>query len=177
MDPSALEPNLADGVVNLAARRGDAKLFDRFQHASQHADTPQLRRRMLLGLGGFSERALVDRVLRLSLSDEVGTQDVAILLTRLLSNPAAREPAWEFMKKRWKTLLKRLPPMLVTRPIDATPNLGSRAWRRDVAAFFRANPVPTGARAVRQALERFDFDLTMVERAAPQLRRWLTRSG
>jgi hypothetical protein len=67
--------------------------------------------------------------------------------------------------------------MLVTRPIEATPSLGTRAYRRDVAAFFREHPVPTGVRAVRQALERFDLDLALVERAAPRLRRWLRESS
>jgi hypothetical protein len=43
-----------------------------------------------------------------------------------------------------------------------------------VASFFRANPVPTGARAVRQALEKFDLNLEFQARAAPALRRWLT---
>ena len=66
--------------------------------------------------------------------------------------------------------------MLVTRPIEATPALATRAYRRDVAAFFKANPVSTGARAVKQALERFDHDLEFCERAAPQLERWLAES-
>jgi hypothetical protein len=43
-----------------------------------------------------------------------------------------------------------------------------------VASFFRANPVPTGIRAVRQALEKFDLNLEFQARAAPSLRRWLT---
>ncbi len=174
---SVLDPNLADAVVSLAARAGDAALFDRLLAAADKAQTPQERRRMLLALGDFQPGALVDRALRLALTETVGTQDVAILLTRMLQNPAARERTWEFMKRRWAALRKRLPPMLVTRPIDATPNLGTRAHRRDVAAFFRAHPVPTGARAVKQALERFDLDLGIVERSTPQLKRWLAKSS
>jgi hypothetical protein len=176
-DRASLEPNLADGVVALAAQRGDAALFERFLAAAESADTPQDRRRMLMALGEFREPALVKRAVRLSLTPTVGTQDVALLLTRLLQNPAAREPTWEFMKRRWAALRRRLPPMLVTRPIEATPSLGTRAYRRDVAAFFREHPVPTGVRAVRQALERFDLDLALVERAAPRLRRWLRESS
>ena len=85
----------------------------------------------------------------------------------------AREKAWAFLKRRWPALRRRLPPMLVTRPIEATPALGTRAYRRDVAAFFAANPVSTGARAVKQALERFDHDLELQDRAGPQLAAWL----
>jgi puromycin-sensitive aminopeptidase len=171
----SLEPNLADAVVGLGARRGDAARFDQLLAAAEGARTPQERRRMLLGLGEFREPALVERALALSLTDAVGVQDVAILLTRMLGNPAARDATWSFLKRRWAKLRRRLPPMLVTRPIEATPALGTRAARRDVAAFFRANPVPTAARAVRQALERFDLDAELAERAGPELRRWLAR--
>jgi hypothetical protein len=176
-DRRSLDPNLADSVVNLAARRGDAQLFEGFLVAARSAETPQERRRFLMALGEFRERGLVERALSLSLTDAVGTQDVALLLARMLGNRAAAQPTWSFMKKRWAALRRRMPPMLITRPIDATPQIGSRAARRDVAAFFRANPVPTGARAVRQALEKFDLNLEFQARAAPALRRWLAAGG
>jgi hypothetical protein len=63
--------------------------------------------------------------------------------------------------------------MLVTRPIEALPALGTRADRRDVAAFFRANPVPTGARAVRQTLEQFDLNLAFDQRVKRELGSWI----
>ena len=173
-DRRSLDPNLADAVVSLAARRGDASLFGGFLGAAKTAGTPQERRRFLMALGEFQEPDLVRRALSLSLTDTVGTQDVAILLSRMLGNRAAGEQTWDFIKRRWAALRRRMPPMLITRPIEATPHLGSRAARRDVAAFFRANPVPTGARAVRQALEKFDLNLEFQTRAAPALRRWLT---
>jgi hypothetical protein len=135
-----------------------------------------------MAVGEFQDPGLVDRALALSLTDAIGTQDVALLLSRMLANPPAGPRTWEFVKRRWAALRRRMPPMLITRPIEATPHLGTRAARRDVASFFRAHPVPTGARAVRQALERFDLNLELQARAAPALRRWLaaeegTRGG
>jgi hypothetical protein len=174
-DPHCLEPNLADPVVNLAARQGDAALYERFLTAASEATTPQEQRRFLFALGAFEDAALVRRTLDRCLTDAVGTQDVAILLTRMFSNPQAALPTWEFMKRHWKRLRRRLPPMLITRPIEATPALASRAMRRDVAAFFRANPVSTGARAVRQALEQFDLSLACDAREQDRLANWLAQ--
>jgi hypothetical protein len=176
-DRRSLDPNLADSVVNLAAQQGDVSLFERFLGASTRAGTPQERRRFLMSLGEFRNPELVERALSLSLTDAVGTQDVAILLARMLGNRAAGAQTWEFMKRRWAALRRRMPPMLITRPVEATPHLGTRAARRDVASFFRAHPVPTGARAVRLALERFDLNLELQARAAPALRRWLAASA
>jgi puromycin-sensitive aminopeptidase len=172
-DRSQLDPNLADGVVALASQDGNAALYERLRRAAAGAETPQERRRLLMALAEFRAPELVERTLTLVLGEEVGTQDVALLLVRLFGNPAGREPAWAFLKRRWPALRRRLPPMLVTRPIEATPSLGTRAYRRDVATFFAAHPVATGARAVKQALERFDHDLEFCERAAPQLSKWL----
>jgi puromycin-sensitive aminopeptidase len=169
----SLEPNLADAVVALAARAGDEALFERYLAASREATTPQDQRRFLLGLGAFHDPKLVARALELTLTDAVGTQDVAILLMRLLGNRAAGEQAWAFWKKRFEKLRRRMPPMLVTRPIEALPALGTRAFRKDVAAFFREHPVATGARAVKQTLEQFDLNLAFDERAKSALARWL----
>jgi len=174
-DRRSLEPNLADTVVALGARAGDSARFDAFFAAAEAARTPQERRRLLLALGDFREPALIQRALALTLTETVGTQDVAILLVRMIGNPAAREATWEFVKRRWPKLRRRLPPMLASRPIEALPALGTRAARRDVAAFFKAHPLPTAARAVRQALERFDLDAKLAQSALPELRSWLAR--
>jgi puromycin-sensitive aminopeptidase len=176
-DRTSLEPNLADTVVALAARDGDAGLFERLLKASRKATSPQEQRRFQFAAGSFRDPQLVERAQALCLSDAIGTQDVAILLTRLLQNPAAAPSTWAFMKRRWTKLRRRMPPMLVTRPIEALPALGTRAARREVAAFFRANPVATGARAVKQTLEQFDLELAFAERAGPELSTWLRRAA
>jgi puromycin-sensitive aminopeptidase len=168
----SLDPNLADAVVALAARSGGGARFDAVLEAFETAGTPQERRRFLLGLAEFRDVRLVRRALALCLTARVPTQDVAIVLARLLANPAARETAWEFVKARWPRLSRRMPPMLATRLVEATPALGAR-HRRDVAAFFRAHPLPTGARALEQALERFELDAAFCRIARKELARWL----
>jgi puromycin-sensitive aminopeptidase len=172
---SPLDPNLADPLVSLAARAADGARHAALLAAMRGARTPQERRRFLMGLGSVAEPALVDRTLRLSLGGAVPTQDVAFLLVRLLQNPAARERAWSFVRRGWRALARRLPPMLATRVIEATPQLQTAARRREVAAHFRAHPVASGERALRQALERFALNAALRRREAPVLRRWLER--
>ncbi len=172
-DRRSLEPNLADAVVSLAARSGDAALFEQYLAASRTASTPQDQRRFLLGLGAFTTPGLVERALALTLTDAVGTQDVAILLARLVSNRAASPASWAFWKKRFAKLRRRMPPMLVTRPIEALPALGTRAYRKDVATFFKTNPVATGGRALKQTLEQFDLNLAFDARVRGELGGWI----
>lgn len=169
----AVDANLADGVVRLAARIGDASLHDRFVEAMASAATPQEQRRFLLALGSFREPRLVARSLALSLSERVAVQDVVFLIGRLFANPAAREPTWEFVQRRWARLEKRLPSLLASRLVEATWLLLTPAHRREVARFFAAHPVPSGERALRQTLERFDRYRAFRRAAARDLGSWL----
>ncbi len=172
--PASLHPAFADVAVSLAAEHGHAALFDRLERTWRTASTPQLARRALMALAGFRDAELHDRALAHTLGPELASGDVAIVLVRGLSNPHNPERTWRFIKCHWSALEKRIGGMLVTRIIDATPALATAAARRDVAAFFQAHPVPTGERAIRQALERFELIAAFRRRAAPELRAWLS---
>jgi hypothetical protein len=50
-----------------------------------------------------------------------------------------------------------MPPLLASRLIEATSALLDPSHRREVATFFRAHPLPSGERVLRQTLERFDW--------------------
>ncbi len=176
-DRRAIDPNLADGVIALAARIGDAALQRRFVAAMRDATTPQEARRFLLGLGAFREPRLALRSLALVLTDAIPTQDVVPLLVRMLANPAAREATWTFVERRWPRLRRRVPPLLAGRLVESTWRLLSPAHRRSVARFFAANPLPSGERALRQSLERFDWYRRFRVPAAADLRRWLAARG
>jgi puromycin-sensitive aminopeptidase len=172
-DRSTLDPNLAGSVVELAARAGDERLWETYVRLMRRAKTPQERTRFELGLAAFRDPRLVTRTLELSLGRDVPTQDVVPLLVRLLANREAREATWRFIQRRWKALGPRVSPGLAPRLVAALPALETRAHRREVAAFVRAHPLPTAARALRQALERFDANAEFRRRAAPELRRIL----
>ncbi|HWP66381.1 MAG TPA: M1 family aminopeptidase [Candidatus Limnocylindria bacterium] len=169
----ALEPNLADAVVGLAARGGDLALYERYRAVIDRARTPQERRRFLLQLASFRAPAAVRRTLRDALTPAIPTQDVAFVFMRMFANPAAGEPAWRFLTSHWKAVRERIPPLMLARLVDATPALRELRFAREVGAFFRANPLPEAARALRQALEVFRLNAELRRRVTPGLRRWL----
>ncbi len=172
-DRGALEPNLADPVVSLAARVGDAALYERYREVAGAARTPQEQRRFLLNLASFRTRPEVRRTLDALLTPEIPTQDVAFLLMRLFANPAGRDDAWRFVRRRWTALRKRIPPLMLARLVDTTPALRTPRHAREVREFFRAHPLPEATRALRQALERFRLNAELRRRTAPGLVRWL----
>ena len=107
------------------------------------------------------------------LGDEVATQDVVFVLTRLFQNPRATQRTWRFVQARWPRLRRRMPLLMANRLLEVTHLLGTREYRREVAAFFRENPLPSGDRALRQALERFDSWTRFRTRAVGELEAYL----
>jgi hypothetical protein len=172
-DRRSIDANLADAIVSLGARDGDAALHRRFVEEAARSTSPQEQRRFLLALGEFRDEKLIDRTLALTLTDAVPVQDVVFVLVRLLSNPSAKARSWKFTMRRWERLRKRIPPLLASRLIDATPSLLTDAHRREVAAFFRDHPVASGERALRQSLERFAWYKGFRRQAAADLSEWL----
>ena len=171
----AIDANLADGVVGLAARIGDEARHRQFVDAAARATTPQEKRRFLLALGAFREPRLAAKSLSLTLGDTVATQDVIFVLARMLANPATGEQTWEFIQARWSRLRRRMPALLASRLVESTWHLLTPAHRREVAHFFAENPLPSGERALRQTLERFDWYRGFRRDAARELARWLDR--
>jgi aminopeptidase N len=172
-DRRSIDANLANAVVSLGARAGDAALHCRFVDAAMTSANAHEKRRFLFALGDFRDEKLIDKTLTFALTDAVATQDVAFLLMRLFANPAARERTWAFMVRRWDRIRKRVPPHLCSYLIEMTSALLTTEYRREVAKFFRENPVPTGERALRQTLERFAWYRGFRSQAAKDLVKWL----
>ncbi len=169
----SLDPNLAGPVVEIAAWNGDPARFEVYLREIHRGATPQDRMRFQMALAGFRDPVLTQRALELTLTDVIPTQNVALLLGRLVAGVHTREAAWEFIQKRWPELSKRVPPGLASRLVLALPALHTRKHKGEVSRFFRAHPLPTARRALKQTLERFDLDNELRRRLVPQLRAWL----
>jgi puromycin-sensitive aminopeptidase len=174
---SALEPNLADPVVHLAARIGSVGRYRRYRDVVNEARTPQERRRFLLALASFRNPEAIQETLAATLGPEVPTQDVAFILMRLLGNPAGQHAAWSFLTRKWTPLRKRMPPLMMARLVEATPALREPRYAREVRDFFKKHPLPEAARALRQAMEVFRLNAELRKRATPELERWLEARG
>src|SRR5262249_47724100 len=151
-DRGSLEPNLADTVVALAARLGDATLYERYRAVAADARTPQEQRRFLLNLASFRRRESIDRTLAALLTAQIPTQGGPLLLRGMLGTRRGGEEAWGSRRRRWTALRKRTPPLMLARLVEATPALRTARHASEVRAFFRSHPLPEASRALRQAL-------------------------
>ncbi len=154
---ATLDPTAANAIVAVAARYGDATLWERLRQASQDASSPADRYRYLDALPAFTDPALIERGLNLALTDEIRSQDTPGYLGQFLANPVSRPRAWAFVKQHWAALTPKISISLGDAGLVASlSNVCDAATRDDVKAFFTAHPLPSASRALDQTLERIN---------------------
>jgi puromycin-sensitive aminopeptidase len=179
-EASALEPNLHDAAVAMAARDGDEARFEAFRALYARETEPAFRRRWLLALAAFEAPGLAERAINLLLGDGVPLQDFAAFAAGLLANRTARGPFWATLREAWPEVSARLAnaPMLLRRVVEAVGWLTTRAELDEARAFFAATPVEPARAAVEQTLERLAEEVALRERTSPAIAGWLSsRSG
>ncbi len=151
-DSSSVDPGIADAALSLAARKGDAALFDTYQKRFESAEVPAIRRRFLSALGAFEDRTLESRALDYMLSEAVRPTEMFLLLRGFGSrDEAAGQRLFDWMIAHYPQVSARIPPPA----LRFMPMLGSGCSAERLAAtkaFFSdsQHAVP----GVEQTLER-----------------------
>jgi aminopeptidase N len=169
-----LDPTMASALVDVAASHGDAKLFDALEAAAEAAASPEVHYRYLNALGNFTDPALLERGLQLSLSTKMRSQDTALYLAHFLGNPDVNAAAWAFVKQHWPELE---PKVTIfggdTNLVAALSSFCSAGARDDVTAFFKAHPLPSAVRTLDQTVERIDNCIALKQKQTAALETWL----
>jgi aminopeptidase N len=108
-------------------------------------------------------------------SKEVRLQDVIYWLAFSLSNPAARDYAWAWVKRNWRWLKDSLGhdisfpsiPLMVANNFNDIPAL------KDYSAFFKRMAEPSLKRSTRQGAEVIKLQSDWRHRDAEPLLKWL----
>ncbi|MEK7234031.1 MAG: M1 family metallopeptidase [Elusimicrobiota bacterium] len=177
-DPSSIDSSVSPVVLAAAARRNDPKLFAECRARLAAPKTPEQKSLMLDALAEFSEPALLDQYLAMTLSSEIRAQDAWLPYVRLLSNLETRERSWAFVKANWKALSGKVGPRGGTRVIGAAAGLVSPALKAEVEAFFRApeNEIEMARKTLDQTLETIDLGLRFQDAQTSSFVEW-TRHG
>ncbi len=107
-DRQGVHPSLLGTVASLGARQGDAALFDRLLDSAKQTPDRAQKGQLISALAGFREPALVDRALRLLLSDEVDLRDADGVLYGTLFARETRDTAWRFLEEHFDALASRM---------------------------------------------------------------------
>jgi puromycin-sensitive aminopeptidase len=164
--PGSVDPALLVAAIDVIASRGDEQDFEAFWQRYRAAGTPQEELRFLGALADFDESDLFARLLAVTITDDVRTQNAPYILRRALHNRANGAQAWAFVRDNWDEINDRFPSNSIVRLLEGVRSLHDPAVADDVFAFFDDHVVPQGARTLAQHLERLRVNVALREREA-----------
>ncbi len=172
-DPASVDATLGQTAAAIAARHGDAALFDRLQKVYETSANPEFQEGALQLLTVFTDPPLVQRALDYAVSGKVRNQDAAIGLGIELQSEDNRDLAWSYIQSHWEKVAPLLTPELGAFLVSSTGQFCSAGAHADVEKFFAAHKVPSANQAVKHALESIDGCIELRKLQEPKLQEWL----
>jgi aminopeptidase N len=151
---TALAPDLVSTYLKVAARNGDAALFDRLLDAASREQDARARRQLLEALGAFREPALVDRALALFGSDRFDVREAGWMLWTMSGQRASRQRLFDWTRASFDQLSARLPAQSAAAMAYTAAGFCDADHRREISEFFRprAAALPGGEIVLGQVL-------------------------
>jgi aminopeptidase N/puromycin-sensitive aminopeptidase len=173
-DPASVDATLGQTALAIAARNGDAALFDQLQKVAETSTNPEFQEGALRLLPEFEDPALVLRSLDYAASSKVRNQDALIQFAIALQIDATRDLAWTYIKSHWDTLHTLLTPELGSILVGSTSAFCSAEARDDVQTFFADHKVPSADRSLKHAVESINGCIELRKLQEPNLDKWIS---
>ena len=177
-DPTSVDPTLAGAVVAVAARHGDAELYQQYKAQLKSAKTPQLYYRFFYGLAEFPQPALAKQTLDSTLTSQVRGQDMFVF-NNLLSNPASENATWDFMRRNADEIMKKAGGGTNGFGIFlyAANNFCSTQRAGELKQFFDQHPFPGTERNQKEVLESITGCAELRDLQQGKLAAWLKQNA
>jgi aminopeptidase N len=164
-----VDASVAAAAVEVTAFAGGDDAFEAFRARMHDAPTPQEQDRYRGALARFRDPALMERLLALTVSDEVRPQDAPFLLSRAEANRDLGAIAWHYVRDHWDELLPRFAASNVLHLAVGARTLTDPELVAEVQAFFAVHDIPQNHRSLVQAMERQRVMAAVRERSSGEL--------
>jgi hypothetical protein len=172
-----LDPQLRETLIMIAAREGDAALYERYLKAQRNAATPDDQYLFRFALAAFRNPELRRRTFEWTLSDEMRNQDAGWLMGNVVYTRYGTDRAgsWRWIEENWPRIQKKVPEPMQGDVVSAAGVLCDRESLARVKAFIEANPVPSAERRNAQSLERIAQCAALKEIQSAKLQEWIAQ--
>jgi aminopeptidase N/puromycin-sensitive aminopeptidase len=172
-DPASVDATLGQAALAIAARNGDAALFDALQKVYETSTNPEFQEGALRLLAEFEDPALVPRSLDYAVSGKVRNQDAVIQFAIAMQISENREQAWKFIQNNWEKVQAQFTTEMGAELVGATGAFCSADGRASVQSFFAAHKVASSDVALKHALESIDGCVELRALQEQKLKQWL----
>jgi len=177
-DPASIDGTLAGAVVAVAARHGDAELYDQYLAQIKKASSPQEQYQYFYALPEFPQPELTKRTLDATLTPAVRGQDLYILLP-MLGNPTSQNETWDFMRTHFDQLQAKTGGGLggVGIFLYGAQIFCSSEKANEVKQFFQQHPFPGTERNQRETIESINSCVELRNQQQSNLSAWLKQQS
>jgi aminopeptidase N len=172
-DPGSVEATLGQTALAVAARNGDAALFDKLQNVYETSTNPEFQQGALRLLARFQDPALVKRGLDYAVSGKVRNQDSAIQIAIALWDVSTRDQTWNYVTINWDKVQAQFTTFNGAYVVDSTASFCSEEARDDVQKFFAEHKVASSSVSLKHAIERINGCIELRQLQEANLRNWL----
>ena len=176
-NPESVDPTLARAALQVAARHGDAALFDKLQKEYETSSDPEKREGSLRLLVQFTDPSLLQRALEYSVSRKVRNQDSVFQFEIALKIPENRDAAWNFIKTHWDQVQAEFTTSMGAILVESSGSFCTVAARDEVKSFYSSHPVPASDVSLTHAIEHIDGCVELRRLQEPNLQKWLSAQG
>ena len=172
-NPASVDATMGQTALAIAARNGDAALFDQLQKVAETSANPEFQEGALRMLAEFEDPALAERSLKYAVSGKVRNQDALIQIAIPLQIDATRDQAWKFIESHWDALKTLLTPELGSILVGSTGSFCSAESRDNVQTYFADHKVPSTERALKHSIETIDGCIELRKLQQANLDAWI----
>ncbi len=153
---STIKPDIREAVFSLAAWTGNDETFEKLIKLYRKASSQESKLRVLAGLCYFKDEKLLQKTLKFILGNEVRSQNLALPIIRISSNPYGKKIMWPWLKKNWKILNEKFGHgnPIANRIVASISLIADDTMQKEIKQFFKKNPTPGTEMTLAQTLER-----------------------
>jgi len=158
-DHKAIQPELVDTTLEIAARYGDQTLFDRMHADAKATQDRDVRSQLLKAMRRFQQPRIVERARTIALSDEFEIREAFRFVYAGYDDPELREAAYAFIKAHFDEVANKLPSSWRYGLAYSFSKLCDKARKPEIEAFFKARieAFEGGPRIYQQQLEQLEL--------------------
>jgi aminopeptidase N/puromycin-sensitive aminopeptidase len=172
-DPGSVDATLGQTALSVAARNGDAALFDKLQKIFETSTNPEYQENALRLLSQFQDPVLVQRSLDYAASGKVRNQDAAIQFAIPLQVDETRDQAWRYIKAHWDKVQAQFTTEMGGILVRSAGAFCTAEDRDDVKNFFTVHKVAAADVALKHAIEQINGCIELRTLQEPNLKLWL----
>jgi aminopeptidase N len=171
--PNSVDPSLAGVVLAVAARHGDAALFQQYLAARAKMTSPEQFYNVTGALSEFRDPQLMQRWLEMIVSADTRNQDAAGLIAAEIGTEGNESEAWKWVKAHWPEVESKITMSSGAQIIGSTRVFCDAGPRDDVQQFFTEHKVPSSERTLKQTVERINSCISYRDRQHENFAAWL----